>query len=182
MGKKRTAFFVRRLKKSDFPIPILTSCLWSVIAPKRIDRFWCAWCQLLTFFKLYDTGQEIKNRLRKSQVIGLEGRPIFYFPSVTGCQGRSAIVMVVVTLAMVIVTGGPNTQIQCNIFNPKMPSKQEKKGISSTFCTPPAHAPLPFPCTAPAHALPLPLPLHSPWLWKGIQFLWLFSSRLEPLL
>ena len=27
------------LKMSDFPIPILTSCLQSVIAPKRIDQF-----------------------------------------------------------------------------------------------------------------------------------------------
>ena len=50
MEWKRTAFFVRHLKKSDFPIPILTSCLQSVIAPKRIDRFWCAWCQSLAFF------------------------------------------------------------------------------------------------------------------------------------
>ena len=53
MGLKRTAFFVRRLKKCDFPIPILTTCLQSVIAPKRIDRFWCAWCQSLAFSKLY---------------------------------------------------------------------------------------------------------------------------------
>ena len=43
----------KMIKKSDFPIPILTSCLQSVIAPKRIDRFWFAWCQLLAFFKLY---------------------------------------------------------------------------------------------------------------------------------
>ena len=50
MEWKRTAFFVRHLKKSDFPIPILISCLQSVIAPKRIDHFWCAWCQLLAFF------------------------------------------------------------------------------------------------------------------------------------
>ena len=27
------------IKKSDFPISILTSCLQSVIAPKRIERF-----------------------------------------------------------------------------------------------------------------------------------------------
>ena len=53
MEWKRTEFFVRRLQKSDFPIPILISCLQSVIAPKRIDRFWCAWCQSLAFFKLY---------------------------------------------------------------------------------------------------------------------------------
>ena len=48
MRWKRTAFFVGSLKKSEFPIPILTSGLQSVIAPKRIDRFWCAWCQSLT--------------------------------------------------------------------------------------------------------------------------------------
>ena len=53
MGWKRTAYFVRRLKKSYFPIPILTSCLQSVIGPKWMDRFWCAWCQSLAFFKLY---------------------------------------------------------------------------------------------------------------------------------
>ena len=53
MGSKRTAFFVRRLKKLDFPIPILTNCLQSVIAPKRINRFWGAWCQSLAFSKLY---------------------------------------------------------------------------------------------------------------------------------
>ena len=53
MGLKRTAFFVRRLKKFDFPIPILTTCLQSVLAPKRNDRFWCAWCQSLAFLKLY---------------------------------------------------------------------------------------------------------------------------------
>ena len=53
MGWKRTAFFVRRLKKCYFSIPILTTCLQSVIAPKRIDRFWCAWCQSLAFSKLY---------------------------------------------------------------------------------------------------------------------------------
>ena len=43
MGWKRTAFFMRRLKKSDFPIPILTSCVWSVIAPKQINQFWRVW-------------------------------------------------------------------------------------------------------------------------------------------
>ena len=53
MGLKRTAFFVRRLKKCDFPIPILTTCLQSVIASKRINQFWCAWCQSLAFSKLY---------------------------------------------------------------------------------------------------------------------------------
>ena len=53
MRWKRTAFFVGSLKKSEFPIPILTSGLQSVIAPKRIDRFWCARCQSLAFFKLY---------------------------------------------------------------------------------------------------------------------------------
>ena len=53
MGWKRNAFFVFRLKKSAFPIPILTSCLRSVIAPKWIDRFWCAWCQSLAFSKHY---------------------------------------------------------------------------------------------------------------------------------
>ena len=50
---KRELFFVRRLKKSDFPIPILTSYIRSVIAPKRISRYWFAWCQSLAFFKLY---------------------------------------------------------------------------------------------------------------------------------
>ena len=35
----RTATSSRDDKKSDFPFPILTSCLQSVIAPKRIDRF-----------------------------------------------------------------------------------------------------------------------------------------------
>ena len=38
-GKREMRFFVCRLKKTAFPIPILTSCLQSVIAPKRIDRF-----------------------------------------------------------------------------------------------------------------------------------------------
>ena len=49
MGLKRTAFFVRRLKKCDFPIPILTTCLQSVIASKRINRFWCACVNRLHF-------------------------------------------------------------------------------------------------------------------------------------
>ena len=53
MGCKRNAFFVCHLKKSAFPIPILTSCLRIVIAPKRIDRFWCAWCQSLAFSQHY---------------------------------------------------------------------------------------------------------------------------------
>ena len=37
------------------PLPILiqTTCLWSVTAPKQIDRFWCDWPQSLAFFKLY---------------------------------------------------------------------------------------------------------------------------------
>ena len=37
------------------PLPILiqTTCLWSVTAPKRIDRLWCDWPQSLAFFKLY---------------------------------------------------------------------------------------------------------------------------------
>ena len=34
-------------------IQIWPCCLWSVLAPKRIDRFWFAWCQSLAFFKLY---------------------------------------------------------------------------------------------------------------------------------
>ena len=33
-GEREMRFFVRHLKKSDFPFPILTSCLQSVIAPK----------------------------------------------------------------------------------------------------------------------------------------------------
>ena len=53
MEWKRTVFFVCHFKMSDFSIQILTSCLWSVIAPKRIDRFWCAWYQSLAFLKLY---------------------------------------------------------------------------------------------------------------------------------
>ena len=50
---------VSSLQMPDFPTPILATCLiltsyiQSVIAPKQIDRFWCAWCQLLAFFKLY---------------------------------------------------------------------------------------------------------------------------------
>ena len=35
-----------------FPIPILTTCLWSVINPKNIDQFLCNWCQSLAFFRL----------------------------------------------------------------------------------------------------------------------------------
>ena len=53
MWKKRIAFFVRRLKKFDFLIPILTSHLRSVIASKRINQFLRVWCQLLAFSKLY---------------------------------------------------------------------------------------------------------------------------------
>ena len=50
---------VSRLQMPDFPTPILATCLIltsyirSVIAPKRIDRFWCVWCQSLAFSKLY---------------------------------------------------------------------------------------------------------------------------------
>ena len=40
-------------KKYDFPIPIMISCLRSVMAPKQTERFGCAWCQSLAFFKLY---------------------------------------------------------------------------------------------------------------------------------
>ena len=32
-----------------FVIPILTTCLWSVIAPKGVDRYSCDWCQSLAF-------------------------------------------------------------------------------------------------------------------------------------
>ena len=58
MGLKRMRFFVRHLKKFDFPIPILTTCLQSVIAPKRINRFWCGWWQSLAFLKLYYATQK----------------------------------------------------------------------------------------------------------------------------
>jgi hypothetical protein len=37
----------------ELPMPILTTCLQSVIAPKRIDRIWCAWCQSIAFSQLY---------------------------------------------------------------------------------------------------------------------------------
>ena len=78
MGLKRTAFFVRRLKKSDFPIPVLTSCLQSVIAPKRIDRFWCAWCQSLAFFKLYMIHvKKLKIDQEKLKLWSVEVRCIF---------------------------------------------------------------------------------------------------------
>ena len=30
-------------QKFDFPIPILTTCLLSVIAPRRVDRFLSGW-------------------------------------------------------------------------------------------------------------------------------------------
>ena len=51
-------------------IPILTTCLWSDIASKRIDRFWCSWCQSLAFSKLYMIHiKKIKNRIRISRVM-----------------------------------------------------------------------------------------------------------------
>ena len=62
VGLKKNAFFMCRLKKFYFPIPILTTCLQSVIAPKRIDRFWCAWCQSLAFSKLYMIHIKKKNQ------------------------------------------------------------------------------------------------------------------------
>ena len=53
MGWNRNAFFVCRLKKSAFPTPILATCLKSVIAPKRVDRFLCGWWHSLEFLKFY---------------------------------------------------------------------------------------------------------------------------------
>ena len=44
---------VSRLQMPDFPTPISTTCLRSVIAPKRIDWFLCDWWHLLAFLKLY---------------------------------------------------------------------------------------------------------------------------------
>ena len=44
---------VSRLQMPDFPTPISTTCLWSIIAPKRIDWFLCDWWHLLAFLKLY---------------------------------------------------------------------------------------------------------------------------------
>ena len=60
-------------------------CLWSVIAPKLIDQFWCAWCQSLAFFQLYMIHlKKIKNRSRKSQVMGvLENRSTISEPHCT---------------------------------------------------------------------------------------------------
>ena len=36
-----------------FSFPFLTTCLWSVIASKRVDRFSCGWCQSLAFSQCY---------------------------------------------------------------------------------------------------------------------------------
>ena len=63
----------KMIKKSDFPIPILTSCLQSVIASKWIDRFWCAWFQLLAFFKLYVIHVKKSNIARKKPSYGVLG-------------------------------------------------------------------------------------------------------------
>ena len=41
-----------RLRMPDFPTPILATCLRSVIAPKRVDRFLCGWRHLLALLKL----------------------------------------------------------------------------------------------------------------------------------
>ena len=44
---------VSRPQIPDFPPPMLATCLISVIAPKRVDRFVCGWWHLLAFLKLY---------------------------------------------------------------------------------------------------------------------------------
>ena len=78
-------FFVHCLKKSDFPIPILTSCLQSVIAPKRIERFWRAWCQLLASFKLYMIHvKKSKIDQEKAKIWGVENRPTLSAPHCIG--------------------------------------------------------------------------------------------------
>ena len=60
----------------------MTTFLQSVIAPKRIDRFWCAWCQLLAFFKLYKihqalyhSCQNMKKSIRKKPSDGVHAIP-----------------------------------------------------------------------------------------------------------
>ena len=91
MGLKITAFFVRRLKKFDFPIPILITCLWSVLAPKQIDRFWCAWCQLLAFFKLYMIHvKKLKIDHEKAKLCGVEDCSIFRAPHCNSCEKKVA--------------------------------------------------------------------------------------------
>ena len=53
-------------------IPIWTSYLWSFTAPKRIDRFWCAWCQSLAFFKLYIRHvKKLKINQEKAELLGI---------------------------------------------------------------------------------------------------------------
>ena len=44
---------VSHLQMPDFPTPFLATCLKSVLAPKRVDRFLSGWWHLLAFLKLY---------------------------------------------------------------------------------------------------------------------------------
>ena len=54
------------------PIPILTTCLRSSIAPKWVNWFLCGWCQSLSFLKFYmmHIKKEMKNRSRNGWVMG----------------------------------------------------------------------------------------------------------------
>ena len=62
------------------PIPILTPCVWCVIASKRNGRFLCGWCQSLTIFKLYMIHFKISTiDWEKAKLWGMEVIPIFSF-------------------------------------------------------------------------------------------------------
>ena len=62
-------------------ILILTPCLWSVIASKRVDRFLCGWRQSLAFSKHYMIHvKKSKIDWEKAKLWGLEVIPIFLFP------------------------------------------------------------------------------------------------------
>ena len=50
--------------------PILPTCLKSVLAPKWVDQFFWLVTFAFIFKALYNTCQKIKNRSRKSQVMG----------------------------------------------------------------------------------------------------------------
>ena len=56
-------------------------CLWSVITPKQIDRFWHSWCQSLAFFKLFRIHvQKQKIDQEKAKLWGVEDRCVFCAP------------------------------------------------------------------------------------------------------
>ena len=72
---------VSRLQMLDFLTPILATCLKSVIAPKRIDRFLCDWWHSLAFLKLYMIHvKKIKIDQEKAKLWSVEHRPTLSAP------------------------------------------------------------------------------------------------------